>query len=137
MASSDSMHRLQIWKLIKETSTEIKIGNVCHILPLIIHHPKQEKTYIVCPTGRCFPLYYPSRRKADTVFAWQQLSQWDCHNQPMKSHCTRDSHFPPMDSVTASSQHLPFLYKRSFLSFVLQHWHSLHVLNCNSLLLLK
>lgn len=111
-----------------------------HTLPLITAYPKQEETYLASPKERCFLLYYPSKRKDDFLLPWQQPSQWEIViTQTMKSHYTLNSQFPSVDSLFITTCF--FLYKKKFLSFVLQNclWfcHSLHVPNYNSLLFLN
>lgn len=62
--------------------------------------PQQEKMCLSSPTGRCFLLYYPWRRKGDFLCPQQQPSQWETMTtQLMKSHYTSNSQFSPKDSL--------------------------------------
>lgn len=70
--------------------------------------PRQEKMSLSLPTGRCFLLYYPWRRKEDFLWPQQQLSQLETiTTQLMKSHYIANSQFSPKDSVYNSSSQLP------------------------------
>lgn len=94
--------------------------------------------YPATPTGRCFLLYNPSRRKkilslpgnSSANEMVSQLSQWKAATFWIPS-------FFQWTFYNCPSQIPPFFSKITFTSFVLQTFlwfhHSFHVLNCNSL----
>ena len=93
---------LGVWKLRKANLIKMELGG---------HEGEALKPYyhsssIAKPTGRDV-LYIPDRKKhvldypsrnKDFVLVWQDPSHWETvTTQPMKSHYTWNSQFPPMD----------------------------------------
>lgn len=96
-----------VWRLINRNRIQIRVERAyrgsSHTLPLNVNYPKQEEMYFPSPTRRCFSTTAAGKR-GNLLLTWQPFSQWKTiSTQPMKSHYTSNSQFPPMDSLFATA----------------------------------